>query len=248
MIVNVSRQRSLRFGMMEIEFRSGRASFAGHDISYRVAGHGPALVLVKPHRHPKDYLQLRLLSDRYMIIQIEPLGFGASDRPGDYPQAGLHEQVLAVLDRESVGQFVVWGYSQGGAMAAAVAQATPRAVAMVAGGFSPVGQPTDAWMDRMDREQRVPVASRAFWHWFKQFDWLEELAAMQGPRLLYVGAGDRTQALGLRRTRVPLTDRGVTLIEFEGLDHRTCDREPAMSARIVPTVVNWLSSRVETGR
>jgi hypothetical protein len=52
--------------------RDGRASFAGHSIAYRVAGRGPALVLVKPHRHPRDYRQLRLLADRYRVIQMEP--------------------------------------------------------------------------------------------------------------------------------------------------------------------------------
>lgn len=229
---------------MDIEPRGGRVLFAGHVISYRVAGHGPALVLVKPHRYPKDYPQLRLLSDRYRVIQVEPLGFGASDRPHDYPVAGLHEQVLAVVDREAVDRFVVWGYSQGGAMAAAVAQATSRVNAMVAGGFSLATEPTDAWIGRMDREQRVPVAARVFWHWFKEFDWCEELATMRCPRLAYVGGDDRTQAPGLRRTGGSLTDCGVTLIEFDGLDHRTCQGEPALSTRIVPTVVDWLNNRV----
>jgi hypothetical protein len=42
-------------------------------------------------------------------------------------------------------------------------------------------QPTDAWVDRMDRQQRVPIAARTFWRQFKQFDWVEELAAMRCP-------------------------------------------------------------------
>lgn len=233
--------------MVEVQPRSGRVSFAGHGISYRVAGSGPALVLVKPHRYPKDYLQLRLLADRYQVIQVEPLGFGASDRPHNFPAAGLHEQVLAVVDREAVGRFVVWGYSQGGAMAAAVAQASPRVAAVVAGGFSLATQPTDAWVDRMDREQRVPVAARTFWHQFKRFDWIEELAAMMRPRLLYVGGEDRVHAAGLRRTRASLADRGATVVEFDGLDHRACDCEPAVSTRIVPTVVGWLDNMVGSG-
>jgi pimeloyl-ACP methyl ester carboxylesterase len=230
--------------MVEVQPRSGRVPFAGHDISYRVAGRGPALVLVKPHRYPKDYLQLRLLADRYQVIQVEPLGFGASDRPHRLPGAGLHEQVLAVVDREAVDRFVVWGYSQGGAMAAAVARASPRVVAMVAGGFSLATQPTAAWVDRMDRQQRVPNAARTFWRQFKRFDWVAELAAMGCPSLLYVGGEDRVQAGGLRRTRASLADAGAIVVEFDGLDHRTCDREPAMSTRIVPTVVDWLNNTV----
>ncbi|MEQ7127028.1 alpha/beta hydrolase [Actinopolymorpha sp. B11F2] len=232
---------------MERELRSGQAEFAGHRVAYRVAGHGPALVVLKNDRYSTVSVELRLLSDRYMVVQISPLGFGRSDRPRDYPRAGIHEHVLSVLDHEEVDRFAVWGYSQCGAMAAAVAQATPRTAAMVTGGFSLVdGGPTDARLARMDREQRVPVAPRAFWHWRKRFDWLDELAAMPCPRLLYVGREDRPAALGIRGSRDALTERGVDVIEFDGLDHRTCEREPALSTRVVPTVVDWFDECVGT--
>ncbi|HZC26234.1 MAG TPA: alpha/beta hydrolase [Actinopolymorphaceae bacterium] len=229
---------------METEPRSGHAQFAGHRIAYHVAGDGPAVVLVKNDRYSKISPELRLLSDRYTIIQISPLGFGRSDRPHDYPPGGIHEQVLAVLDHEDVDRFAVWGYSQCGAMAAVVAQGTTRAAAMVAGGFSLLnGGPTDAWMARMDREQRVPTAPRAFWHWFKRFDWADELAAMACPTLMYVGSEDPTSAL-IWRTNEASSDRGVTIIEFEGLDHRGCEAEPALSTQVVPGVVDWLATSI----
>jgi hypothetical protein len=63
------------------EIRTNSVRFADQRISYRLAGSGPALVLVKPHRAPKDYVQLRLLADRFTLLQINPLGYGASDRP-----------------------------------------------------------------------------------------------------------------------------------------------------------------------
>ncbi|WP_179790316.1 alpha/beta fold hydrolase [Actinopolymorpha rutila] len=230
---------------MEEAARVGRTEFAGHGISYRVVGSGPALVLVKPHGLPRIYDLMAPLSDRYTVIQIEPLGFGWSDRPSDYPLAGVHEQVLAVLNQEGVDSFVVWGYSQGGAMALAIAQATPRVTGMVAGGWSPMGAPTDAWMRRADREQQIPIASRAFWRWYRRFDWLDELAAMQCPKLVYAGSGDRPRVSGPRgipRARDALTQRGVTLMEFGGLDHRTCNTEPALSNSVVPAVLDWLDN------
>lgn len=174
---------------------SGQVEFAGHRVSYRMAGEDPALVLVKPHLRPKDYPQLQLLSDQHQVIQIEPLGFGASDRP-------------------------------------------------VAGGTSLVDWPTDAWVRRMDREGRVPLASRVFWHYVKGFDWLDELGAMPCPRLVYVGGDHRTRAGRLRRYREPLRERGVTVMEFEGLDDRACERGPDLSARVVPAVVGWLDATV----
>jgi pimeloyl-ACP methyl ester carboxylesterase len=225
--------------------RVGRTMFAGHGISYRVDGSGPALVLVKPHRSPKIYDLMALLSDRYTVIQIEPLGFGWSDRPSDYPPAGVHEQVLTVLDREGVDSFAVWGYSQGGAMSLAIAQATRRVTAMVAGGWSPMGAPTDAWMRRADRKQQIPIGSRVFWRWYARFDWLDELATMQCPRLVYVGTADRPRMSGPRgipRTRDALAQRGVTVMEFRGLDHGTCNAEPALSACVVPAVLDWLGT------
>lgn len=227
--------------MGRMEPRDGEVLFAGYRLTYRVLGEGPAVVLVKPHRLPKDYELFALLSDRCQVIQIEPLGFGRSERPADYPPEGIHEQVLAVVDAEAVDQFVVWGYSQGGCMAATVAQAVPsRVAALIAGGASLIDQPTDAWMARMDREQRVPVAPRTFWHWFKRFDWLDELAGMPFPRLVYAGTADRNQARHLRRHGDALTARGVTVLQFPDLDHQACHSEPALSATIVPEVTGWL--------
>jgi pimeloyl-ACP methyl ester carboxylesterase len=223
---------------------SRRLPFGGHGIAYRVAGHGPALVMVKPHRTPKDYPHVGVLDKRYRMIQIEPLGCGASERPREYSSYGLHEQVLAALDHERVDRFVVWGYSQGGAMAAVVAQASDRVVALVAGGYSLVDRPTDTHGARMGRDGRVPATHLAFWHGYKRYDWLQVLATMRCPRLVYVGGNDRAFAPGVRRTRELLMDRGVTVAEFEGLDHQTCNSEPAVSSRIVPRVVEWLNSTI----
>jgi pimeloyl-ACP methyl ester carboxylesterase len=205
------------------------------------------MVLVKPHLRPKDYVQLRLLADRFRVIQIEPLGFGASDRPQQYPESGVAEQVLEVLEHERVDRFGVWGYSQGGAMAAVVAQASSRAAALIAGGCSLLHGPTDRWIARMDRERRVPVASGAFWHCYKGFDWRYELGAMPCPKLSYVGADDTARAAGVARTSELLAERGVSVVAFDGLDHRTCNQEPAVSTRVVPAILDWLGSHVTPG-
>jgi hypothetical protein len=85
-----------------VDPRSGQALFGGHRVCYRLADDGPPSVLAKPHRRPKDYIQLRLLSARLLVVQVEPLGFGDSDRPADYPLAGLREQVLSVPDRSAL--------------------------------------------------------------------------------------------------------------------------------------------------
>jgi hypothetical protein len=92
-----------------------------------------------------------------------------------------------------------------------------RVIAMIAGGCSLVDWPTDAWMRRMDRERRVALASRISWHYFKQFDWLNEHGAMQCPRLVHVGGDDRPQATRLRRLGEHLTERESLLWSSRGL-------------------------------
>jgi hypothetical protein len=69
-------------------------------------------------------------------------------------------------------------------MAAAVAQPTSRAAALVAGGFSLLDRRAGGQLSRMERQQREPIASLAFWHWYSGFDWLSEFAAMRCPRLI----------------------------------------------------------------
>ena len=166
--------------------------FDGHVLRYAVAGRGPAVVLLKKDRG--SYVPFERLAALYMMVQIEPLGFGGSDRPANYPPGGVHEQVLRVCDQEDIAEFAVWGFSQGGAMACAVAQATPRARLMVCGGFNVLRGLSDAWVARMNHEGRIPVGSRALWNWFHGYDWHVELRRMSIPRLMYWGSLDSRRA------------------------------------------------------
>lgn len=212
-----------------------RLTFAGHVLRYAVAGSGPAVVLPKKDRG--TYVPFEQLADRYTMMQVEPLGFGRSDRPDDYPPAGIHEQILSVCDRENIDEFAVWGFSQGGAMACAIAQATPRARLMVCGGFHVLRGLSDAWVARMNRERRIPVGSRTFWNWFHSYDWYSELRRMRVPRLMYFGSLDAQ--------RIPLKDRyvlqgiGVDVVEFPGLDHGHCGLGSDNPATAM--VADWLA-------
>lgn len=127
---------------------------------YRVSGHGPALVLLSLYRRRADLVHARILSDRWRVFQVHPLGYGYSDRVPGYAGEDLAGQVLAVLDHDGVERFVVWGYSKGGAMAACVARATHRAAGLVCGAFSLLDHPTDARLRQMDRRLRPDHPSR----------------------------------------------------------------------------------------
>jgi hypothetical protein len=209
--------------------------FAGHVLRYAVAGRGPAVVLLKKDRG--SYAPFERLATRYTMVQIEPLGFGGSDRPADYPPGGVHEQVLKVCEQEGIAEFAVWGFSQGGAMACAVAQATPRARLLVCGGFNVLRGLSDAWVARMNYEGRIPVGSRTFWNWFHRYDWHVELRRMSIPRLMYWGSLD-SQRASLKDQNI-LRSLGVDVVEFAGLNHGRCGlSDPDSPASAM--VARWL--------
>lgn len=83
--------------------------FDGRRLAYRVSGHGSALVVLSLYRRRLDMAQARLLSGRWRVFQIAPLGYGYSERVGGYTGEILPDQIMAVLDRHNVDRFVVWG-------------------------------------------------------------------------------------------------------------------------------------------
>jgi pimeloyl-ACP methyl ester carboxylesterase len=223
--------------------------FDGHRLAYRVAGSGPALVVLNGYRRRADLVQMRVLSDRWRVFQIDPIGYGYSDRVPGYADEALTGHVLSVLDRYDVDRFIIWGYSQRGAMAACIARSTTRAAAMVSGGFVIIGSPTPGQVRRLERELRPGDPSRPFWRYFVSFDWEAELAAMRPPKLVYCGTEDNgDQGRRIRRHRERLEDLGVDVLMFEGLDHLTCgygvDDSLAQIDMVIPAIVTWIERRV----
>ncbi|WP_405062244.1 alpha/beta hydrolase [Kribbella sp. NBC_01505] len=187
-------------------------------IAYEVSGSGPVLVLLKNNRQPANFPAARWLADRFRVLQVQPVGFGASDRPAAYDFGSIGEQVLAVLDHEGLDRFAVWGFSQTSAMAAMVARSTDRADALVMGGLPPIGFPTDSEMRRLEREPRLPRPPLEFWRAYRSFDWHHELRVFAGTKVVYLGTADRA-IKPVRRLRPVLEGIGFAYLEFEGLDH-----------------------------
>jgi pimeloyl-ACP methyl ester carboxylesterase len=215
----------------------------GAGIAYRDSGDGPALVLMKNNRRPLDFPAATTLAERFRVVQIQPVGFGASDRPQEYDFGSIGEQVLAVLDHLGIDRFAVWGFSQTGLMAAVVARHTTRAVALVMGGTPPIGTPTDGTMRRLEREPRLPRASLEFWRTYRSFDWHHELRILAAPTLVYIGAAD--VAINHMRRLVPVLEGiGCTYVEFDGLDHAAASLGSSADPYIIETITDWLDSSV----
>lgn len=223
-------------------------SLAGARIAYRSAGAGAAIVLIKNNRRPLDLPTAEVLSERFRVLQIQPVGFGASDRPEEYAFGSIDAQVLAVLDHEGVDRFVVWGFSQTGFMAAMVARATERAAALIVGSVSLIGMPTDATMRRLEREPRLPRASLEFWRASRRFDWHHELRVLSRSALFYIGTADP----GWRRLRKlgpVLEGCGCDVQVFPDLDHQSAGLGGTGHglATTVSAITGWLGQRLPTG-
>jgi pimeloyl-ACP methyl ester carboxylesterase len=220
------------------------AELSGARVAYRVHGAGPALVLMKNNRRPLDYPVVGPLAERFQVLQIHPVGFGASDRPADYDFGAIGDQVLAVLDHEGIDQFGIWGFSQPACMAAIVARSTDRAAALVMGGVPPIGFPTDGTMHRMEREPRLPRAALEFWRAYRSYDWHHELRSYAGIKVAYLGTEDPA-IRRFRRLRPVLEGIEFDYLEFDGLDHSTCGLGDASDdgRRVAQVVADRLTSR-----
>lgn len=219
--------------------------FDGHGLAYRVSGRGPALVLPYLYKLRADMIQARVLSDRWRVFQISPIGHGYSDRVPGYSGEALTDQITAVLDRHDVDRFVVWGYSSAGAMACCIAQESERAAGLICGGLHlGPGFLRPALIRQLDRRLRPDHPNRSLWWWMKRFDWHKELATMSCARLLYWGSEDARMAPGLTRAREDPSLQEVGFLEFPGLDHGGCSELPGIERQVVPAVAEWISARL----
>jgi pimeloyl-ACP methyl ester carboxylesterase len=116
----------------------------GHRLAYLTWGQGPPLVLLSGVLQAAEDWVTAGYSDAlgdFSVVAIDPLGFGASDKPHDpsvYRLDGRVVDIDTVLDAERVTAAAVWGYSFGGIQAEAYARLRPeRTRAVVVGGMVP---------------------------------------------------------------------------------------------------------------
>lgn len=220
--------------------RDEAVRLGGAVLRYRVAGTGRTVLHLNQDR-PHRLLHLRGLTDVCTVIEIDPLGFGRSDRPSAAPAIpSLRDQIAAVLDFECVRDCVGWGYSQGAAMAALVASTDDRFSGVICGGSTLAYQMTESEHRRLQRSTTVPLASKLFWKQFMAIDWEREISTSTRPRLLYLGALDRRRISIIERHSIIYRSGSVRTEVLDGLDHSRCNSDPALTDRVIPLVREWL--------
>lgn len=116
----------------------------GYAINYTVEGDGPPLMLIAgtlcAARHWQDFGYTASLRRNWHLLNVDPLGHGASDTPHEadaYDPAGVTSDLVAVLDAEGIDRATVWGYSRGGWLACSLASRHPNRVArLVVGAYA----------------------------------------------------------------------------------------------------------------
>jgi pimeloyl-ACP methyl ester carboxylesterase len=91
-------------------------------------------------QHWQDFGYTATLRRKWRLINVDPLGHGASDVPHDadsYDPAGVTADLVAVLDAEGIDRATVWGYSRGGWLACGLASRHPdRVTRLVVGAYA----------------------------------------------------------------------------------------------------------------
>ena len=93
----------------------------GHRIAYDRIGQGPTVVLQHGFLDNRQSWKLLgyvdALADKFTVITVDSLGHGDSDKPSDagcYVRQQRADDIVAVLNAESIDQAHYVGYSMGG--------------------------------------------------------------------------------------------------------------------------------------
>jgi pimeloyl-ACP methyl ester carboxylesterase len=220
----------------------------GYTISYDDAGSGPVIVLLPGGTMSaadwRDAGYVDELVGTHRVMSVDPLGLGSSDKPHEiaaYRLPDVADDVIAVMDAAEVDRAVVWGYSYGGDVAAAVAVhhpdrvggvifhdglpapaekrgPAPDAEALFRGDFSMVwDNDSFSFSDedrRYDEACNDPVAIGAMWLAADQSVAPNTLSRIHSPSLVLV-----SDKGGVDRLRARATALGVDIDVLAGCDH-----------------------------
>lgn len=130
-----------------------KARSRGYLISYEKTGSGPAVLLVPgwlqdatdwrttgPASIPAA-MYVDHLGKSYLVITVDPLSHGLSDKPHDssaYRLPDVAADLIAPLDAEGIEKAVLWGYSWGAFLAAVAASEFPGRVSALIVGANPL--------------------------------------------------------------------------------------------------------------
>ena len=105
-----------------------KIAYTGKALSYKLAGSGPAVVLIHGFGEDSNVWQNQIdfLQDSFRLIVPDLPGSGDSDLIDDMSMEGMAESVHFILQQEGISLCTMIGHSMGGYVALAFAEKNPR--------------------------------------------------------------------------------------------------------------------------
>jgi pimeloyl-ACP methyl ester carboxylesterase len=104
-------------------------SIHGHEVSYRIAGEGPVILLIHGITGTSDQWEpaMQLLAEHYTVVAPDLLGHGRSAKPrGDYSLGAYASGLRDLMVGLGLPRFTVVGHSLGGGIAMQLAYQFPE--------------------------------------------------------------------------------------------------------------------------
>jgi pimeloyl-ACP methyl ester carboxylesterase len=225
-------------------YRSRTVQIHGHDVSYRMAGDGPTILLIHGMAGSSTTWRavMPALAERYTVIAPDLLGHGQSAKPrGDYSlgayASGIRD-LLAVLGRERV---TLVGHSLGGGVAMQFAYQFPewaqRLVLVASGGLGKEVSPLLKAVTLPGAEYLLPLLLHRR---------IREIGELPGALAWRVGWRPTDSLAEVWRSYTALTDRHGqmafihtirSVIDIAG--QRVSAHDRLYLAQAVPTLIVW---------
>ena len=226
------------------DFRLRHVRIHGHDVGYRMAGSGPALLLIHGLTGSSTTWRevMPTLADRFTVIAPDLLGHGESAKPrGDYSLGAFASGIRDLLVTLGIERATVVGHSLGGGVAMQMAYQFPdrceRLVLVNSGGL---GKEVHAILRAVTLPGAELVLPVVLLPQVQRF--LADVGAMAGRagfRLGVRGAEIWRSYSGLTETRgrVAFIHTVRSVIDVTG--QRVSARDRVYLAREVPTLIIW---------
>jgi pimeloyl-ACP methyl ester carboxylesterase len=216
----------------------------GHEVSYRMAGEGPTIVLVHGLALSSTTWRyvMPALAERYRVVAPDLLGHGKSGKPrGDYSLGAFASGIRDLLVALDIQQATFVGHSLGGGIAMQLAYQFPercdRLVLVAAGGL---GKEVNSWLRAVSLPGAEYVLPVILTPWIRQrAEWVggifRRLGWQPNPSLdqvwsSYTALGDRSAQQAFVHTV-----RGV--IDLAG--QRVSAHDRLYLAASIPTLIVW---------
>ena len=226
------------------EMRLRHIRIHGHDVGYRMAGEGPALVLVHGIAGSSTTWRevMPKLAERYTVLAPDLLGHGESAKPrGDYSLGAFASGIRDMLVALEIERATFVGHSLGGGVAMQLAYQFPerceRLVLVASGGLGKEVHPLLRAASLPGSELVMPIVLSPYLR--RALEAVGDVLGRGGIRLGVTGREIWRSYAGLTETRGQLAFAHTVRSVIDMRGQRVSARDRLYLAQQVPTLIVW---------